>query len=226
MSENGEIYTAGNKFYTPAGTDGMDKFHLCDLPVLTCYLTRWCCHCHSLSAWTKSPEVERTSLCEREAWKVYLDDGQFEKLDKVVADCENADDNYEPATCHLKHEKVFSKMQRCIDHNSYNSYSTLSLPPHSNFDIIAQWSSIYWSPKGLRAESAGAVTGRQCPHSGEGENFLTCQPGFFYENGCNSGTESKKIIPKLGNDQNWGRMAKIGFFLARTEILGPKKTTS
>ena len=29
MSENGEIYTAGNKFYTPAGTDGMDKFHLC-----------------------------------------------------------------------------------------------------------------------------------------------------------------------------------------------------
>ena len=28
ISENGEIYTAGNKFYTPAGTDGMDKFHL------------------------------------------------------------------------------------------------------------------------------------------------------------------------------------------------------
>ena len=29
MSENGEICTAGKKFYTPAGTDGMDKFHLC-----------------------------------------------------------------------------------------------------------------------------------------------------------------------------------------------------
>ena len=28
MSENGEIYTTGKKFYTPAGTDGMDKFHL------------------------------------------------------------------------------------------------------------------------------------------------------------------------------------------------------
>jgi hypothetical protein len=28
MSENGEIYTAGKKFYTPAGTDRMDKFHL------------------------------------------------------------------------------------------------------------------------------------------------------------------------------------------------------
>ena len=29
MSENGDIYTAGKKFYTAAGTDGMDKFHLC-----------------------------------------------------------------------------------------------------------------------------------------------------------------------------------------------------
>ena len=29
MSENGEIYTACNKFHTAAGTDGMDKFHLC-----------------------------------------------------------------------------------------------------------------------------------------------------------------------------------------------------
>ena len=34
MSENGEIYTAGKKFYTPAGTDGMDKFHLCVLFLL------------------------------------------------------------------------------------------------------------------------------------------------------------------------------------------------
>ena len=32
MSENGEIYTAGKKFYTPAGTDGMDKFHLWIIP--------------------------------------------------------------------------------------------------------------------------------------------------------------------------------------------------
>ena len=28
-TKNGEIYTAGNKFYTATGTDGMDKFHLC-----------------------------------------------------------------------------------------------------------------------------------------------------------------------------------------------------
>ena len=36
-------------------------------------------------------------------------------------------------------------------------------------------------PKGLRAESARAVTGRRCPHSGEGEDFLKVQPGFFLE---------------------------------------------
>ena len=34
-------------------------------------------------------------------------------------------------------------------------------------------------PKGLRAESARAVTGRRCPHSGEGEDFLSRQPDFF-----------------------------------------------
>ena len=54
-------------------------------------------------------------------------------------------------------------------------------------------------PKDLRAESARAVTGRRCPHSREGEDFLRGQPGSFYEKGCNSGTESRKIVPKVGN---------------------------
>ena len=36
-------------------------------------------------------------------------------------------------------------------------------------------------PKGLRAESARALTGRRCPHSGKGEDFLTGQPDFFTE---------------------------------------------
>ena len=35
--------------------------------------------------------------------------------------------------------------------------------------------------KGLRAESARAVTGRRCPHSGKGEDFLTDQLNFFTE---------------------------------------------
>ena len=29
MSENGQIYTAGKKIYTAAGSDGMDKYHFC-----------------------------------------------------------------------------------------------------------------------------------------------------------------------------------------------------
>ena len=33
--------------------------------------------------------------------------------------------------------------------------------------------------KGLRAESARAVTGRRCPHSGKGEDFLSRQPNFL-----------------------------------------------
>ena len=35
-------------------------------------------------------------------------------------------------------------------------------------------------PKGLRAECARAVTGGQCPHSGEGEDFLTRRPSLFF----------------------------------------------
>ena len=33
------------------------------------------------------------------------------------------------------------------------------------------------SPKGLRAESARAVTGGRCPHSEVGEDFLVRRPG-------------------------------------------------
>ena len=32
-----------------------------------------------------------------------------------------------------------------------------------------------------RAESARAFTGRRCPHSGRGQDFLTGQPDFFTE---------------------------------------------
>ena len=58
---------------------------------------------------------------------------------------------------------------------------------------------IHEDPKGLRAESTRAVTGRRCPHSGEGKLFLMGQLDFFYENCCNSETESRKINPKVCN---------------------------
>ena len=50
-----------------------------------------------------------------------------------------------------------------------------------------------------RAESARAFTGRRISHSGRGEDFLTGQPDFFYRNSCNSGTESRKMVSKVGN---------------------------
>ena len=50
-----------------------------------------------------------------------------------------------------------------------------------------------------RAESARAITGRWCPHSGVGEDFLTRQPFFFYKNSNFSGTKSRKIDLRLRN---------------------------
>ena len=50
-----------------------------------------------------------------------------------------------------------------------------------------------------RRPEARAFTGRRNSHSGRGEDFLTGQPDFFYENSCNSGTESRKIVPNVGN---------------------------
>ena len=46
--------------------------------------------------------------------------------------------------------------------------------------LLSTWSlSIIHYPRGLRSKKARAVTGRRCPHSGEGEDFLTRQPGFW-----------------------------------------------
>ena len=57
-------------------------------------------------------------------------------------------------------------------------------------------------PKGLLAESARAVTGRQCPYSavGRGETFWRVDWVSFYENGHNSGMKSPKIDIKVGNE--------------------------
>ena len=37
------------------------------------------------------------------------------------------------------------------------------------------------------------------PTGGRGEDFLSRQPNFFYGNSCNSGTESRKMVSKVGN---------------------------
>ena len=71
-----------------------------------------------------------------------------------------------------------------------------------------------------RAESARAVTGRQCPDSGEGEDFLTRRPSYFTKTAIIRERKVEKSISrweknrlskgyKQAIDQNWGRMAQI-----------------
>ena len=50
--------------------------------------------------------------------------------------------------------------------------------------------------KGLRAESARAVTGRRCPHSGRGEDFLTGQLNFFTETAVTPERKVEKSFPR------------------------------
>ena len=47
-----------------------------------------------------------------------------------------------------------------------------------------------------RAESARAFTGRRCPHSGKGEDFLTCQPDFFTETAVTPERKVEKWFPR------------------------------
>ena len=47
-----------------------------------------------------------------------------------------------------------------------------------------------------RAESARAVTGRRCPHSGKGEDFLTGPPDFFTETAVTPERKVEKSFPR------------------------------
>ena len=51
-------------------------------------------------------------------------------------------------------------------------------------------------PKGLRAESTRAFTGRRCPHSGRGEDFLTGQLNFFTETAVTPERKVEKSFPR------------------------------
>ena len=47
-----------------------------------------------------------------------------------------------------------------------------------------------------RAESARAVTGRRCPYSGRGEDFLSRQPDFFTETAVTPDQKVEKSFPR------------------------------
>ena len=57
-------------------------------------------------------------------------------------------------------------------------------------------------PQGLRTESARAVTGRRCPQSGKGEDFLTGQPDFFTETAVTPERKVKKSFPRSEINRN------------------------
>ena len=104
------------------------------------------------------------------------------------------------------------EVEKCLNSSRKNKNATAFILKHLHWSSNIQRTQTYGAlvqlssprakgagPKGLRAESARAVTGRRGPHSGEGEDFVMGQRFFFYKNGHNSGTESQKIVPKVGN---------------------------
>ena len=58
---------------------------------------------------------------------------------------------------------------------------------------IPSWHCQFSSP---RAESARAVTGRWCPQSGRGEDFLSRQPDFFTETAVTPDRKVEKSFPR------------------------------
>ena len=86
-------------------------------------------------------------------------------------------------------------------------------------------------PKGLHAESARAVTVRQCRIVG-GVSLFAASDGSPHENSHNSGTKSRKMLPKAPKrpegykrsiDENRGPISKNGFSGQKPKILAQKK---
>ena len=77
------------------------------------------------------------------------------------------------------------------------TYLRLSPFTFSMFHVDRPFNTILMKPlSSLRAESARAVTGRRCPHSGEGEDFLTGQLNFFTETAVTPERKVEKSIPR------------------------------
>ena len=91
-------------------------------------------------------------------------------------------------------------------------------------------------PKGLRAESARAFTGRRNSHSGRGEDFWRGQPIFFTETAVTPDQKVKNrsqggkltVMPRAKNGSStkievvWQKLD----FLAKNQNFGPKKRRS
>ena len=140
--------------------------------------------------------------------------------------------HYALAHCH-KSLPALPLLPRCQDPRTYLQH--ISKRRWSNFhDTLKSIEYLFsWRSFWLRAR---AVTGRRCPHSGVGEDFLERRPGSPHENGRNSGTKSRKLdtlVPKRSQRrglrtplwQKTGSHTKKRIFGPKSGFFGPKKNT-
>ena len=71
-----------------------------------------------------------------------------------------------------------------------------TLPCLIEMSCISMYSESPCLSSSPRAESARAVTGRVCPHSGRGEDFLSRQPDFFAETAVTPERKVEKSFPR------------------------------
>ena len=122
-----------------------------------------------------------------------------------------------------------------------SQYCTLLLISDMAFNWITQKQILllqcWWTiPIIQPAESARAVTGKQCPHSGVGADFLACRPVFFMETTLTRKRKVEKSIPRCEMDclsEGYRRpLTKFGVvwqntdFWAENRVFGLKKDSS
>ena len=91
--------------------------------------------------------------------------------------------------CRQAPEKTICDRTRAVESDFK---SNPIFPILSDFPILSTRA----GPKGLRAESARAFTGRHNSHSGRGEDFFSRQPNFFTETAVTPERKVEKWFPR------------------------------
>ena len=87
--------------------------------------------------------------------------------------------------------------------NMYDFFISLFLDQRSDFYLILSSPRTKRAgPKGLRAESARAFTGRRNSYSGRGEDFLSRQQIFFTETALTPERKVEKSFPRSEINRN------------------------
>ena len=87
--------------------------------------------------------------------------------------------------------------------------------PEYNFQVRTNHPARARSAWACALRVLGLLLADRAPTVLEREDFLTRRPSFFYKNGHNSETKSRKIDPKVGNEPSLqGLISKFGQILA------------